>query len=97
MHDNAWLLFLDRTAPFLLFLSLAVGILWLFVPFAIFGIKPRLDRQNELLHSLLNEIRKTTPPDSDPRQPGDHVHEFPVGIDAGIARCNICGVLQKNT
>jgi hypothetical protein len=36
---------------------LALGVLWLFVPFALFGLKGRIDRTNDLLEDIKLELR----------------------------------------
>ena len=33
-------------------------VLWTLLPFAVFGIKARLDKQNNLLNEVIQELRK---------------------------------------
>jgi hypothetical protein len=43
--------------PLALF-AIVIGILWAILPFAVFGIKSRIDRGNELLESIRDELRR---------------------------------------
>jgi len=36
-------------------------ILWFCLPFAIFGIKPRIDEQTKLMREILNELKARRP------------------------------------
>jgi hypothetical protein len=37
---------------------LALGVLWLFVPFALFGLKGRIDRTNDLLEQIRDSLQR---------------------------------------
>ena len=39
-------------------LCVLIAVLWIILPFAVFGIKSRLDRTNETLEEIKTELRK---------------------------------------
>ena len=39
-------------------IGIIIGILWSILPFAVFGIKPRLDKINNTLEKILEELKK---------------------------------------
>ena len=41
-----------------LLVALLIIVLWTLLPFAVFGIKDRLDRQIELLHAIHEQLKR---------------------------------------
>lgn len=42
----------------LIVLALVILVLWIILPFAVFGLKSRLDTTNQLLEAILSELRR---------------------------------------
>lgn len=49
------------SGPVLAILAIVFGVVWICLPFAIFGTKSRLDEQTRLLRLILKELRKQPP------------------------------------
>jgi hypothetical protein len=80
-------------------LGLALAIVWLVLPFAIFGIKRRLDRIIQLLERASETAAAHAPVGSDRTTVGGRTcppHDFQPPSPAEISRCTICGQLRKN-
>ena len=45
----------------LIIFAFIVGVLWFLMPFAVFGVKRRLDRSNELSLMILKELQRVVP------------------------------------
>lgn len=87
---------IDRDILGLIYLGLLLlGIIWICLPFAIFGIKPKLDQIDRSLQAILAEMK---------RQDGEAAaagacppHDYQPSPHPEIVVCSRCGSAIKKT
>lgn len=77
---------------------LVLGVIWLFLPFALIGIKPRLDRQAAELERVRAALERLSPPpvpEPTPVLPATVCPDCGATVPGGARECPSCLAPQR--